>query len=95
MALIIPFAHTIHRKPPKYACTLCEAVFTEDERFQYERHCLRGHDHAELREHSLAVQAPGLFDENWEGADIEWKRWIDRNNETRPDEWMKWMKTSE
>jgi hypothetical protein len=89
--LILPPSHVIHNKPPKYACTLCDAVFTEDERFQFEHHVLRGHDHAELREHSYAVQAPGLFSPD--AGDAEWGRWIAKNNAERPEDWRRWMKT--
>jgi hypothetical protein len=91
--LILPPSHVIHGKPPKFACTLCEAVFTEDERHQFEHHVLRGHDHAELREHSLQAQAPGIFDPHHESGDVAWQEWIDKNSAERPEDWRRWMKT--
>lgn len=78
MSLWLPPSHVIHGKPPKFACCLCEAVFTEDERFQFERHVL-GHPIEDVQAHSPAHRAPGLFDPYWEGGDVEWQRWIDKN----------------
>lgn len=92
--LYLPPSHAIHNKPPKYACTICEAVFTEDERRQFERHVL-GHPPEEIKPHSPFMQAPGLFDNYHESGDVAWQRWIDKNNAERPDEWQRWMKTSE
>jgi hypothetical protein len=94
-AIWLPPSHAIHQKGPKYACTLCDAVFFEDERHQYERHCVSGHSVEELREHSLQAQAPGLFDPHHESGDVEWQKWIDKNQAERPEDWRRWMKTSE
>jgi uncharacterized C2H2 Zn-finger protein len=44
---------TTDEKGPKYACTLCDKVFYEDEKHAYERHVVAGHSHEELREHSF------------------------------------------
>jgi len=93
MGLIIPYSHTIHGTKPKYACTLCTMTWFAHERAKYLDHALHFHDHAELRQHSLQAQAPGIFDPHWEGGDVEWQDWIDRNNEERPEDWAKWMKT--
>ena len=90
----LPPSHAIHNKPPKFACTLCEAVFTEDERFQFERHVMRAHDESDLRPHSPRMQAPALFDPKHDSGDVEWGEWIRRNNESRPEQWRRWMKTS-
>jgi hypothetical protein len=95
MGLIIPHSHVIHQKPPKYACTLCPAVFTEDERFQFERHVIRGHSVEDLREVSLQAKAPGLFDPNHESGDVEWGRYIDRKHKEDPHGWAKWMRTDD
>jgi uncharacterized C2H2 Zn-finger protein len=84
---------TTDEKGPKYACTLCDKVFYEDEKHAYERHVVAGHSHEELREHSLTAQAPGLLDPYWEGGDVEWQRWIDRMRVERPGEEEKWMRT--
>jgi hypothetical protein len=81
-------------KPPRFACTLCEKTFTEDERHQFERHVL-SHPPEDIRPHSPRMRAPGLYDPHHESGDVEWQRWIDENNEVRPAEWRKWMKTSE
>lgn len=77
-ALWLPPSHVIHNTVPQFACTLCEQVFWTHERTQFERHVM-SHSHEELREHSLQAQAPGIFDPHWEGGDVEWQEWIDRN----------------
>ena len=94
-AIWLPPSHKIHGKKPKYLCTLCPMVFYEGEESLYERHVIRGHSHEELREHSLQAQAPGIFDPNHESGDVEWGRWIERNNRERPEQWRKWMRTDE
>jgi len=92
--LWLPPSHKIHNTAPKYACTLCDAVFFEDERLQYERHVVSGHSHEELREHSLQAQAPGIFDPKWEGGDVEWGEWIARNAAAGNDP-MRYMRTGD
>jgi hypothetical protein len=91
MGLIIVNAS---QEQPRFACTLCDAVFTQDERHQFERHVLQ-HPVEDMLPHSPKHQAPGIFDPYHESGDVAWQKWIDKNNETRPDEWAKWMKTSE
>lgn len=94
MSIWLPPSHAIHNKPPKYLCCLCDASFTEDERFQYERHCLKAHDHAEVRSKSPRDWAPGIFDPYHESGDVEWQRWIDRHAAAGADP-MRYMKTSD
>jgi hypothetical protein len=43
-------------KPPRFACTLCEKTFTEDERHQFERHVL-SHPPEDIRPHSPRMRA--------------------------------------
>ena len=92
--LWLPPSHVIHNREPKYECGLCGKPFYEGEQAAYERHCLKDHDLAELQQHSLKAQAPGLFDDEWEGADAEWGRWIREHRESDPHGWRRWMKTS-
>lgn len=89
----LPPSHVIHGREPKYKCALCGKPFFEGEQSAFERHCLKDHSHEEVRSHSDMVRAPGLFDPNYEGSDVEWGKWIERNNRERPEEWRKWMKT--
>lgn len=92
MGLIIPHSHKIHQKPPQYACTLCEAVFTEDERHQYERHVL-SHPLEEVQAQTLSHQAPGIFGDK--GSDLEWAKWVEDHRRTDPQglQAHKWLKT--
>ena len=94
MGLILPRSHTIHGRGPKFACTLCEAVFTEDERGKYERH-VTGHALEEVQARSLAHQAPGIFSD--EGGDEEWGAWVAKHREIDPEgrEWHRWGKTGD
>lgn len=94
MTIWLPPSHVIHQKPPKFACTLCPAVFTEDERHQFERHCL-SHTQEELAAHSPRHQAPGLFDPEYEGSDVDWGRWVREHAESDPHGWDRWGKTDE
>lgn len=89
MGLIIPRPYA----PPKFACTLCDATFTADERHQFERHVL-GHPPEDLEPHSPRMQAPGIFDPYHESGDVEWQRWIDRNHAEKRDP-MKYMRTDD
>lgn len=91
--LILPPSHVIHGKPPKFACTLCEAVFTEDERHQFERHVL-AHPAEDVLAHSPAHTMPAFFDNyHPDFNDVDWQRWIDDNHAKRPEQWRRWMKT--
>jgi hypothetical protein len=94
MTIWIPPSHVIHNKPPTYLCTLCDAVFTEDERLLFEQHVIRGHSVEDLREHSLHAKAPGIFDPHWEGGDVEWQRWIDQHAAAGADP-MRYMRTDD
>lgn len=78
MGLIIPASHVIHDEAPKFLCVLCDAMFTADERHQFERHVL-AHPMEDVLAHSPKHNAPGLYDPYWEGGDVEWQEWIDRN----------------
>lgn len=93
MGLIIPHSHVIHQKPPKYACTLCPKVFTEDERFQFEHHVIREHPVEDLHKHSPRMQAPGIFDPD--AGDAEWAKWIREHQASDPDGWRRWMLTGD
>jgi hypothetical protein len=77
---------------PRFACTICEAIFTADERHAFERHVL-SHPPEEIKPHSPHMSAPGLFDPNADVGDTDWRDWIDKNNRERPEAWRKWMKT--
>jgi hypothetical protein len=91
MGLIVP-KHLDEK--PVYFCTLCNASFYTDERFQYEHHVIRGHSIEDLREHSPQAKAPGLFDPNHESGDVEWGKWIARHAAAGADP-MRYMKTDD
>lgn len=91
MGLIIP----VSARRKKFFCTICPKEFYEDERTAFERHILNDHPPEDIKPHSPQMQAPGIFDPHHESGDVEWQRWIDRMNAERPEDWMKWMKTSE
>ena len=94
-AIWLPPSHTIHNRKPIFACTLCDAAWYEPEdRHEYERHVVSGHSHEDVREHSLQAQAPGIFDPHWEGGDVEWQEWIDRNAAAGNDP-MRYMRTDD
>lgn len=92
MGLILPRSHTIHQRGPQFACTICEKVFYEDERHQYEHHVL-SHGQEDLAPHSPAMQAPGIF--GTAGGDEAWTAWIERHRAVDPEgrEWHRWGKT--
>lgn len=92
MGLILPASHKIHGRGPQYACTLCEATFTVDEKPQYERHVV-GHSQEELAKHSPALQAPGIF--GTAGGDEEWGKWVDEHRVSDPHGWERWAKTDD
>jgi cytosine/adenosine deaminase-related metal-dependent hydrolase len=94
VSIFIPPSHKIHDEGPRFACTLCPAVFGQDERHQFERHVL-AHPVEDMHPHSPKTQAPGLWDPYHESGDVEWQRFIDRKNAEDPDGWRRWMKTSE
>jgi hypothetical protein len=91
--LYLPAPHAIHKLEPKWTCALCGHPFYEGERAAMERHVLRDHSHEEVRSHSDTVRAPGLFDPLYEGSDVEWGKWIAKNQAERPEDWRRWMKT--
>lgn len=91
MTIWLPPSHAIHNTPPKFGCTICPAVFYEDERHVFERHCL-SHSQEEILAKSPRHQAPGLFDPEYEGSDVEWGRWIEKNAAAGNDP-MRYMKT--
>jgi hypothetical protein len=94
-AIWLPASHTIHNTTPKFLCCLCDAAwYFEEDRFEYERHCLKAHSHEEVRATSPRVQAPGIFDPRWEGGDVEWQDWIDRNAAAGNDP-MRYMRTDD
>lgn len=93
--LWLPPSHAIHDRKPVFMCTMCDAAwFTSDERarVEYAHHCATAH-RDDVREHSLAIQAPGLFDRHASG-DVEWSEWIDRNARAGNDP-MRYMKTDD
>jgi hypothetical protein len=93
--LVIPTSAQIHEKTPKFLCTLCDWHGFEGEYRAYERHVLEHARNGDAREHSLHLKAPGLFDPNFEGSDVEWGQYLDRKMKADPHNWAKWMKTSD
>jgi hypothetical protein len=93
MGLIVP-KHL--NETPRFACTLCPATFYADERHAFEHHCL-SHTAEELAAHSPRHQAPGLFDPEYEGGDVDWSRWVARHRLADPQgrEWHKWGRTGD
>lgn len=91
--LYIPAPHTIHKRAPTKFCTICKKPFYENEQRALERHVLNEHSLEEILQHSPRHTAPGLFDPYWEGGDVDWQRWIDKNKVARPEAWRRWMKT--
>lgn len=107
----VPPSSRIHDTPGQYVCEVCWNRLPEQERdgarfntpAELWRHvegtpgrpgCTDRH-HDTVVQMSPALQAPGLFNENYEGGDLEWKAWIDRHREADPEGWREWMKTSE
>lgn len=92
MGLWVPPSHAIHGTGPQYACTICEKVFTADERSQYERHVI-SHSQEELTPHSPALQAPGVF--GTAGGDEDWTAWVEKHREQDPrgERWHIWGRT--
>lgn len=88
MGLIIPRPDV----PIKFACALCDAVFTEDERHQYERHVL-GHPIEDVQALSPRHQAPVLFGNA--GGDEDWSRWVAEHRISDPHGWARWGKTGD
>jgi hypothetical protein len=81
----------MHDTPPRFACVICKERDPETGDFwdagEYERHvmgtptspaCSDRHPEV-VRELSPALKAPGLFDENYHGSDLEWKRWLEKH----------------
>lgn len=102
---------TIHKTPGRFICEICAKRLPPEDRegalFQTAAELWR---HVEgtpgrpgcadrspeiVKSMSPALQAPGLFDENYHGSDLEWKAWIDRHREADPHGWERWMKTDE
>lgn len=94
MGLIIPRSHAIHGTPPAFACTLCPAVFTVDERALYERHVL-SHPLEEIQAECPEFQAPGLFGRT--AGDQDWRAWVERHRAADPHglDWDKWGLTGD
>jgi hypothetical protein len=92
MGLIIPRPDV----PIKFACTMpgCDAIFTADERHQYERHVL-SHPLEDVQAISPAHQAPALFGRG--GGDTDWTAWVQKHREQDPRglRWDKWGKTGD
>lgn len=99
-ALWLPPSSSIHNEAPKFRCHICQdrepgagLFYTEAayrDHFDNNR-CKQLEE--ETRRRSFTLRAPGLFDLYYEGSDVEWQRWIDRNWAERPHEWHKWMRT--
>lgn len=94
MAFYIQPTHSIFGEKPRYRCALCGTPFFTGQRSTFERHCL-GHSHEEIRSHSPRVQAPGLFDPEYPGSDVEWGRWVRDHSESDPHGWRRWMLTGD
>jgi hypothetical protein len=84
----------MHDIEPKFVCVVCwergerEAAGFHTEA-AYLRHvngtatspaCADRHPET-VKAMSPALSAPGLFDENYHGSDLEWKRWLEDNAE--------------
>lgn len=88
--LLLPSHHLLHGEPPKYICVICKERGDPGEFWDhatYDRHvmgtpgspaCADRHPET-MRELSPALKAPGLFDENYHGSDLEWKRFLEDN----------------
>jgi hypothetical protein len=94
MALIVPYSTLTHEESPEFACTLCEAVFTRDERHQFERHVLN-HPIEDVQARSPKHMAPGIFDDDDPRYnDVEWTQWI-RKNAAAGNDPMVYMRTDD
>lgn len=82
--LLLPSHHRLHDARPTYTCIVCVERGEPGEFYDpvtYERHvnqCTEAHPET-IRQMSPALKAPGLFDENYHGADLEWKRWLEKH----------------
>jgi hypothetical protein len=88
--IFLPGHHRLHNERPKYVCVVCVERGEPGEFYDpitYERHvsgtatspaCADRHPET-IRRMSPALRAPGLFDENYPGSDLEWKRWLEKN----------------
>lgn len=107
----IPPSSTIHKTPGRFLCEVCAKRLPPEDReaalFQTAadlwRH-LEGtpgrtgcaeRNRGTVKAMSPALSAPGLFDENYHGSDLAWKKWIDDHQASEPENWMEWMKTDE
>lgn len=99
-AFWIPPSSSIHKERAKYRCHICQdrdpgaGLFYSEaayrDHFDNNR-CRELEEQARLR--SFTLRAPGLFDPWYEGSDVEWGRWIEKNWRERPEQWRKWMRT--
>jgi hypothetical protein len=92
LGLLLPNHYRLHDEQPKFWCEICQArgehggFYTER---AYTDHvmgtptraaCADRHPET-VHDLSPALKAPGLFNENYEGSDLEWKRWLEDNAE--------------
>lgn len=79
-----------NRGEPKFRCLVCQQPFYEDESSAYERHvvaCASSHED-ELRQRSLRVKAPALYDPEQSG-DVEFGKWVRANRKALIDGTLK------
>jgi hypothetical protein len=92
--LYLPAHSRLHDEVPKFQCVVCyERGEPESGQFYDEAAYLRhvmgtpsqpacSDRHPEVvKRMSPALSAPGLFDENYHGSDLEWKRWLEEHAE--------------
>lgn len=98
--LWIPPSSSIHNERPRFRCHICQdrepgaGLFYSEAAYRdhFDNNRCRELEE-ETRRRSFTLRAPGFFDPYYEGGDVEWQRWIDRNMAERPGEWRRWMKT--
>lgn len=100
--LYLPPGSSLHNETPKFACHLCEEREPGAGLFYTHAAYVSHFDNnrcadleAKVRAKSFTLRAPGLFDPWYEGSDVEWGRFIDRMWRERPEQWRRWMKTSD
>ena len=73
----------------------CGKRYYDYEQTAFANH-VASHSLDEHRQLSFKTRMPAFFDNyHPDFNDVDWQRWIDRKSVERPEQWRKWMKTSE